>query len=156
MANFNLPLRYKAEFLRGWPMDGGLEIDHPIKAGEELELGDLVKLVLDAGAYRAAKTVVGDADSTSEIGANAGIVVRGNADEKSARDIGKAVILWGHYIVRTTHFDSGIVAAGVNVVAGADGKFVAAASADVPCLGHVIEYRAASGSRPAEIIVVVK
>lgn len=154
MANFNLPLRYKAEFLRGWPMDGGLEIDHPIAAGQELELGDLVKLELESGIYRAKKTLVGDA--TSAIGANAGIVVRGNADEKSARDIGKAVILWGKYIVRTTHFDAAIVASGVNVVAGADGKFVAAAAVDVPSLGHVIEYRAASGSRPAEIIVVVK
>ncbi len=155
MANFNLPLRYKAEFLRGWPMDGGLEIDHPIGAGEELELGDLVKLELESGIYRANKTVL--ADATSAIGANAGIVVRGNADEKSARDIGKAVILWGHYIVRTTKFDTvGITASGVNVVAGAGGKFVAAAAVNVPSLGHVIEYRAASGSRPAEIIVVVK
>lgn len=154
MANFNLPLRYKAEFLRGWPMDGGLEIDHPIAAGQELELGDLVKLVLESGAYRATKTVL--ADATTEAGFGAGIVVRGNADEKSARDIGKAVILWGHYIVRTTNFDAAIVAAGGNVVAGADGKFVPASAADVPCLGHVIEYRAASGSRPAEIIVVVK
>lgn len=153
MANFNLPLRYNAEFLRGWPMDGALEIDHPIAAGQELQLGDLVKLVLETGAYRATKTVL--ADATDEVGANAGIVVRGNADEKSARDIGKAVILWGNYIVRTTNFDAAIVASGVNVVAGAGGKFVPVA-AGVPSMGHVIEYRAASGSRPAEIIVVVK
>lgn len=155
MANFNLPLKYRAEFLRGWPMDGALEIDHPILAGQELRLGDMVKLVLDGTVYKARKTEL--ADATGAVGANAGIVVRGNADEKSARDINKAVILWSGYIVRTQNFDTvNITAAGVNVVAGAGGVLVPAADVDVPSLGHVIEYRAAVGSNPAEIIVVVK
>lgn len=154
MANFNLPLKYRAEFLRGWPMDGALEIDTPILAGQELQLGDMVKLVPDGTVYKARKTEL--ADATGAVGFNAGIVVRGNADEKSARDINKAVILWSGYIVRTTNFDAGITAAGVNVVAGANGVLVAAASATDPCLGHVIEYRPAVGTIPAEIIVVVK
>lgn len=154
--NFSkLTLDYAAEFLRGWPMDGGLELDYPIDAGQQLAIGDLVKTVVVSGVTKVTKTVVGDA--TASTGRRAGIVVRGNADEKSSAEIGKAVILWGNYIVRTTKFDTtNITAAGVNVVAGADGKFVPAATATEDSLGHVIEYRAVAGGRPAEIVVVVK
>lgn len=155
MASFtSLPLDYAAEFLRGWPVDGGLEVDYPIATGQTLSLGDLVKPVVQSGKTHVTKTVVGDI--TAPAGFGAGIVVRGNGDEKSSAEINKAVVLWGHYIVRTTKFDASIVAAGVTVVAGTDGKFFPTAVATAPGLGYVLEYKAAVGSIPAEIIVVVK
>lgn len=159
MASFtSLPLDYAAEFLRGWPVDGGLEVDYPIATGQTLSLGDLVKPVVQGGKTHIMKTVVGDIAGAAGFGA--GIVVRGNGDEKSSAEINKAVVLWGHYIVRTTKFDTtpvtGILAAGVSVVAGTDGKFFLATDNTVPSLGYVLEYKAAVGSIPAEIIVVVK
>ena len=156
MASFtSLPLDYAAEFLRGWPVDGGLEVDYPIATGQTLSLGDLVKPVVQSGKTHVTKTVVGDI--TAPAGFGAGIVVRGNGDEKSSAEINKAVVLWGHYIVRTTKFDTTtITAAGVTVVAGTDGKFFPTAVATAPGLGYVLEYKAAVGSIPAEIIVVVK
>ncbi len=155
MASFtSLPLDYAAEFLRGWPVDGGLEVDYPIKTGETLSLGDLVKPFVQSGKTVVMKTEA--ADITAPAGFGAGIVVRGNGDEKSSAEINKAVVLWGHYIVRTTKFDASIVAAGVTVVAGTGGKFFPTAVATAPGLGYVLEYKAAVGSIPAEIIVVVK
>lgn len=155
MASFtSLPLDYAAEFLRGWPVDGGLEVDYPIATGQTLSLGDLVKPVVEGGVTKVTKTVVGDI--TAPAGFGAGIVVRGNGDEKSSAEINKAVILWGHYIVRTTKFDASIVAAGVTVVAGTGGKFFPTAVTTAPGLGYVLEYKAAVGALPAEIIVVVK
>jgi len=156
MASFtSLPLDYAAEFLRGWPVDGGLEVDYPIATGQTLSLGDLVKPVVQSGKTHVTKTVVGDI--TAPAGFGAGIVVRGNGDEKSSAEINKAVVLWGHYIVRTTKFDTAtITAAGVTVVAGTDGKFFPTAAAAAPGLGYVLEYKAAVGPIPAEIIVVVK
>ena len=140
MASFtSLPLDYAAEFLRGWPVDGGLEVDYPIATGQTLSLGDLVKPVVQSGKTHVTKTVVGDITAPAGFG---------------------AVVLWGHYIVRTTKFDTtpvtGILAAGVSVVAGTDGKFFLATDNTVPSLGFVLEYKAAVGSIPAEIIVVVK
>lgn len=156
MASFtSLPLDYAAEFLRGWPVDGGLEVDYPIATGQTLSLGDLVKPVVQSGKTHVTKTVVGDI--TAPAGFGAGIVVRGNGDEKSSAEINKAVVLWGHYIVRTTKFDTAtITAAGVTVVAGTDGKFFPTAVTTAPGLGYVLEYKAAVGALPAEIIVVVK
>ena len=155
MASFtSLPLEYSAEFLRGWPIDGGLETDDPIATGQSLALGDLVKPVVEAGVTKVTKTVVGDI--TTANGASAGIVVRGNADDKSCAEVGKAIVMWGKYIVRTRKFDSSITAAGVHVVAGTNGVFFPASSPTVAYAGYVLEYKAAVGAIPAEIIVVVK
>lgn len=160
MANFPLKeMEYTAEFLRGWPVDGGLELDYPIKANQTLAIGDLVRTVVESGAIKVTKTVANDALVANNFaGAGAGIVVRGNSDDPSAREIMKAVVLWGKYIVRTQKFDTTNINAttflGRRVTAGADGKFELAAD-DAPALGVILEYKAAVGSIPAYIVVAV-
>lgn len=159
MANFSLPsgMEYSAEFLRGWPVDGGLELDYPIATGQTLAIGDLVKPVVESGVVKVTKTVSGD--EALAIGHGAGIVVRGNGDDKSAAEVMKAVVLWGKYIVRTQKFDTTNINStaliGSGVVAGANGAFVLAAAAKDAALGTIIEYKAASGSIPAYIVVAV-
>lgn len=158
MANFSLAeMEYSAEFLRGWPVDGGLELDYPIATGQSLAIGDLVKTVVNSGVTQVTKTVVGDLALAT--GTRAGIVVRGNADDKSAAEVMKAVVLWGKYIVRTQKFDTtGITSTsdiGKSVIAGTDGKFFLTADPQDAAMGIILEYKAAVGSIPAYIVVAV-
>lgn len=161
MANFSLAeMEYSAEFLRGWPVDGGLELDYPIATGQSLAIGDLVKTVVNSGVTQVTKTVVGDLALAT--GTRAGIVVRGNADDKSAAEVMKAVVLWGKYIVRTQKFDqtavTGILSTadiGKSVIAGTDGKFFLTADPQDAAMGIILEYKAAVGSIPAYIVVAV-
>lgn len=160
MANFSLAeMEYSAEFLRGWPVDGGLELDYPIATGQSLAIGDLVKTVVNSGVTQVTKTVANDALVANHYaGAGAGIVVRGNADDKSAAEVMKSVVLWGKYIVRTQKFDTTNINTttflGRRVTAGDLGVFVLAAD-DAPALGRILEYKAAVGSIPAYIVVAV-
>lgn len=158
MANFPLTeMEYTAEFLRGWPVDGGLELDYPILTGQTLAIGDLVKPVIDSGTVKVRKTEVGDLALAT--GTKAGIIVRGNGDDPSAREIMKAVVLWGKYIVRTQKFDTtGITGTGdigKSVIAGTDGKFFLTADPQDSAMGIILEYKAAVGSIPAYIVVAV-
>lgn len=161
MSNFARKMDYAAEFLRGWPVDGGLELDYPIASGQTLSAGDLVKTTVSGGVVYVTKVVNADENTVKALGA--GIVVRGNGDDKSCAASNKAIVIWGGYIVRTTKFDTtNITAAGVGVIAGEDavgaGRFVApaAATAGTPVLGTVIEYKAATASEDAQIVVVVR
>lgn len=116
MANFPMNMEYPAEFLRGWPVDGGLELSYPIKAAEELSVGMTVKTNA-SGEVQA---------TTGTTPTGFGIVVRGNVDDKSVAASNKAIVLWGHYIVKlskdlcTGGVTTGI-AVGERVGAAADG-----------------------------------
>lgn len=91
MANFPAIMEYPAEFLRGWPVDGALELSYPIKSGQSLKVGNTVTI------STAGEILVTAADT-----AFSGIVVRGNADDKSVAASNKAIVLWGHYIVKVS------------------------------------------------------
>lgn len=168
--NFNQKMEYPAEFLRGWPVDGGLELDYPIASGQSLAAGDLVKPVLTSGVVYVTKVVA--ADELLATAAGAGIIARGNADDKSAAASNKAIVLWGDYIVKTQKVDD-TVTAGMAVIAGAgtitldavatnyDGIFVpvvaTTAVANQARLGYVLEVGgAATSADPRYAVIVVR
>lgn len=165
MANYPQKMEYPAEFLRGWPVDGGLELDYPIATGQTLSAGDLVKTVIEGGVIKVTKTVT--ADSALAIGHGAGIVVRGNGDDKSAAASGKAIVLWGDYIVKTQKVADAVVAgdaviaggnATVQTVAATDGAFVVAGAATDAAMGVVLEVGGTAGSTtdPRYAVIVVR
>lgn len=90
MANFPGKMEYPAEFLRGWPVDGGIELSLPIAASTTISVGQTVTLN-SSGEVRlpAADAATGFA-----------ICVRGNGDDKSVAVSNKAIVLFGHYIVK--------------------------------------------------------
>lgn len=154
---------YTADFLRGWPNEGALESStYTIAAGEELEAGDLVVLNSSGELIKAA------AETNF-----AGIVVRGNLDDKSvagptggnlAQGPRKAIVLWGGYIVRTTKIEASVLAGDPMdaVVVSANGTFVRAAdstgftAADAATMGYVLELIASQNGEPASAVIVVK
>lgn len=165
MANFPQAMEYPAEFLRGWPVDGGLELSYPIASGQTLSAGDLVKPVVASGVVYVTKVV--DADELLATAAGAGIVVRGNGDDKSAAASNKAIVLWGHYIVRTQKVDDTVVAKQAVVagsgtsqlVAATDGIFVPVVATTAPedqaRLGYVLEVGGTPGSASSPFYAVI-
>lgn len=134
---------YRAEFLRGWPNDGSLELSrYSLATGVNVQSGDLVTLNAQAQVIK----VAAGANS-----AFAGIVVRGNLDDKSVAKLGDPIILWGKYIVRTQGY-SGAVVVGAGVVAD-DGVFKPA-GANAP-MGYVLQIITGTGGQPNSIVVVV-
>lgn len=152
MANDLNKMDYKAEFLRGWPDRTGLELDrYELTAATDVgygpyisvESGDLVKV------HTTGKLIKVAASSNA---AFAGIVVRGNLDDKSVAKSGRPIILWGNYIVRTQKF-TGTIVNGTGVVAE-DGIF-AAAGVNAP-MGYCLQTVTGTGGEPDSIVVVVK
>lgn len=142
MANDLNKMDYKAEFLRGYP-HGGLELDrYALATGVTVEAGDLVTLNTNSELVK-----VGATDS-----AFAGIVVKGDLDDKSVALSRRPIILWGNYVVRTQKY-TGTVVVGAGVVADA-GVFKAAAAN--PPLGHVLQIITGTGGQPNSIVVVVR
>lgn len=135
---------YRAEFLRGWPNDGGLELSrYPLATGVNVQAGDLVTVNSSAQIVKVA---------ASAAAAFCGIVVRGNIDDKSVAKLGTPIVLWGNYIVRTQAF-SGSVVVGGGVVAD-DGVFIPAGT-NAPA-GYVLQVITGTGGQPNSIVVVVK
>lgn len=161
-------MEYTADFLRGWPNEGALESStysvgaaHLVE-GAELEAGDMVTLDTDGTLIKA----------TGEVSL-AGIIVRGNGDDKSSVASGKAIVLWGGYIVRTTKVDAGVMGLNpmdpVNAGTGIDpdgvGPLVApegivipatAATAADAVLGFVLEVIPGVNGNPDSAVIVVR
>lgn len=152
-------MEYVAEFLRGWPLqDGGLDTNHA-SDDNTLTNGDLVLAV--------AGNKVKKCDAEAGAG-KVGIVVRGPADDKSVLVAGgvaagngtkvvgggnTCIILWGHYIVRTTNV-VGVLAIGDEVASNNAGKFAAPAVAGVNVLGHVMGIDTLADGSLAYVILV--
>jgi hypothetical protein len=145
---------YTADFIRGWPNDGALESStYTIASGVDLEAGDLVSL------NASGELILNAAESSF-----AGIVVRGNLDDKSVEAAGKAIVLWGGYIVRTTKIDAAVMGGApmdsVNAVAG--GVFdLATADAGTldhaeAVMGHVLELVPGVNGNPDSAVIVVR
>lgn len=102
-------MEYRAEFLRGWPNQLNIQSNLPA-VSEDIQIGDLVLVTAD---QKIKKCDVADSS-------NVGIVVRGPADDWSAKTAGGvasgtgrnvagggmiSIVLWGNYKVRTVGFD---------------------------------------------------
>lgn len=139
--------------------------------GHGYSTGNLVTIagVTPVGYNGTYNITVVDANTFSFLlAANPGTVtVQGNAQLSGISNSGKAVVLWGNYIVRTQNFTAGAWAPGSPVTA-ASGKYVLAAgqgNADGtytvtatntidPELGYCIRVQGATATESAHIVIV--
>lgn len=134
-----------AEVIRGWPYDGSLDLNEQIASGVTVRNGDWVTLDTDG------KVVLAGSTPTR----NAGLVIQGNGDSLSAKESGKAVVIWGNVIVRVSNFTAGSYAPGTEVTVK-DGKLAVAGSSD-PVIGFVRQVASAvAGKTTASITVVIR
>ena len=150
-------LEYRAEFLRGWPEMSGLHMNYQ-SDDKTLTNGDLVLMTTDAKIKKC--------DVTNSV--NVGIVVRGPADDKSVRVAGgiagtqgtdvvgggnTCIVLFGHYVTRTTAIDEAATfVPGDNVAASATGVFTKATG--TASLGWVLEVETLANGKKALVILV--
>lgn len=143
-----MKMEYVAEVIRGWPGEGALERAEVVKTGATLVNGDVVEKQSDG-------TV--DKVSTTERG-YLGLVVRGNGDSQSVVNSGKALVLWGNFIVRVKAANViGTVVPGTAIAgggAGAAGKFKQATGTDIA--GYCLGVQAASSTEDAHYIIMVR
>lgn len=154
-------LEYRAEFLRGWPQEGALDLNYATDDAT-ITNGDLVKMV--AGAKVAKVSAPAGAGKV-------GIVVRGPADDKSVRVTGgiaagdgtkvvgggnKCIVLWGHYVVRTDNFkQDDVFAPGDEVYVNASATLAkGAGDGSTPVLGHVLEVDTLADGKKALVVLV--
>ena len=143
MANDLNKMDYKAEFLRGWPNGSALELDrYELDTGVNVEAGDLMKVHTSGKLIK----VAGSSNA-----AFAGIVVKGNLDDKSVAKSGRPIVLWGNYIVRTQKY-TGAIVNGTGVVAEAG---IFAAAGVNPPMGYCLQTVTGTGGEPNSIVVVV-
>lgn len=133
-----------AEVVRGWPYDGALDRAEAIKSGSTLVNGDWVQKQSDNTVDKAGATAT----------SFAGLVFIGNGDSGSAAYSGKAVVLWGNFIVRVSNFAAGTYAPGDGVTVK-NGVLNKATIGTDPVIGHVLDVVAASSTTTANIVVKV-
>lgn len=131
-----------AEVVRGWPGEGALEQDMPIKAAVTLVNGDVVEMQADGTVDKVSATA----------NERVGLVVKGNGDSSSVSNSNKAVVLWGSYIVRVSNA-AGTITPGTRVT-GKNGVFTADAGSD-PIVGFCINVTPASATNTASVTLVV-
>lgn len=132
-----------AEVIRGWPFDGALDLNEPIKSGVTLVNGDWVTPQSDNTVDKAGSTAT----------AAAGLVVQGNGDSGSAANSNKALVLWGNFIAKISNYAAGTYAPGdsVNVANGVIKK----AGAGEAVLGTVLKVVAVSSTQTAHLVIKV-
>lgn len=139
-----MKMEYNVQILRGWPYDGALDRAEPIKAAVSLSNGDWVQKQSD-------NTV--DKTTATET-ANAGLVIRGNADSGSGAYTGKATVLWGNFIVQVKNLTPAVTytpGASLTVKSG----LLDLAGVGEPVIGHVLDVIAASSTTDASIIAKI-
>lgn len=99
-------------------------------------------------------TVV-DANTFTYKQAVATVATSGTSTLKSTmNNTGKAVVLWGNFIVRTSNYDKTAVYTPGVFVTGKDGKYTLAGSTD-PVVGFVLSVQGASATSTQSIVVSV-
>jgi hypothetical protein len=140
-----MKMEYNVQIVRGWPNEGALHRAEPIKAAVSLSNGDWVEKESDntVDLVSATKT------------ANAGLVIRGNADSGSGAYTGKATVLWGNFIAQIKNLPNAVTfTPGANLCIQ-NGKVQLATGSD-PVIGHVLDVVAASSVNDAHIVAVFK
>ena len=139
-----MKMDYNAEIIRGWPYDGSLDRNEPIKSGVTLTNGDWVTKATDGSVDKVGSTATGFA----------GLVVQGNGDSASAVNSGKAVVLWGNFLAKIANFDATASYAPGSPLTAKSGKLTLAGGSD-PVVGYVLDVVAASTSNTAHLVVKV-
>ena len=152
-------LEYRADILKGWPEGNALDLNYG-SDDATLTNGDFVVMVANGKVAKCNK----------EAGAGTvGLVVRGPAEDKSARVAGgiaggegtkvvggynTCITLWGHYVVRTSNFaDADVYAPGADVYVDDTGT-IRAGAAGKPVLGQVLEIDTLADGKKALIVLV--
>lgn len=139
-----MKMDYNVEVIRGWPYDGSLDRNEPIKAGVTLTNGDWVEKQTD-----------GSVDKVGATATNAvGVVVQGNGDSASAVNSKRAVVLWGNFLAKVSNFDATATYAPGSKLTAKAGKLTLATGAD-PVVGHVLDVVTAGASQTAHLVVKV-
>lgn len=139
-----MKMEYTAEIIRGWPYDGSLDRNEPIKAGVTLTNGDWV-----------AKQTDGTVDkSGASATAFVGLVIQGNGDSGSSVNSNKAVTLWGNFIAKISNYDTGASYAPGSPLTAKLGKLTLATGTD-PIVGHVLDVVASGTTATAHLVVKV-
>lgn len=139
-----MKMEYTAEIIRGWPYDGSLDRNEPIKASVTLTNGDWV-----------AKQSDGTVDkSGASANAFVGLVIQGNGDSGSAVNSNKAVVLWGNFIAKISNYDTGASYAPGSPLTAKSGKLTLATGTD-PIVGHVLDVVANGATATAHLVVKV-
>lgn len=133
-----------AEVIRGWPYDGSLDRFEPIKSGSTLVNGDWVVKQSDNTVDKAGATAT----------AAAGLVVVGNGDSGSAAYTGKAVVLWGNFIVSVSNHVAGAYVPGSPVTVKNGAINLGNGTTD-PVIGYVLDVVAASATQTAHLTIKV-
>lgn len=135
----------RAAVVRGWPYDGALDRAEVINTGATLVNGDYVIKQANGSV---------DKGSTSATNKVAGLVIQGNGDSTSAVNSGKAVVLWGNYIVNldSTCYNAGAWAPGLPVTCTLGKLAIANGTTDIE-VGYVLDVVAASTTETAHITV---
>lgn len=123
-----------AEVLRGWPHEGALDQVEAIASGSTLSNGDWV-----------APGASGVALTTATATKKAGLVIQGNGDSGSAAYAGKAVVLWGNFMVKVKNYTAGSYSAGTPLTV-ISGKLAVANGTTDPEVGYVVKAVAAVGA----------
>lgn len=138
-----MKMDYSAEIIRGWPFDGSLDRNEPIKAGVTLVNGDWVEKQADGTVDKVADTETG----------RAGLVIQGNGDSGSSVNSKKAVVLWGNFIAKLTNYDTAATFAPGVAVAAKDGKVTLATGTDA--VGFVLDVVTSGSNSTAHLVVKV-
>lgn len=138
-----MKMEYNAQVLRGWPYDGALDRAEVIKASVSLTNGDWVQKQSDNTVDKVGGTKT----------ANAGLVVRGNADSGSGAYTNKATVLWGNFIAKIKTATSFTPGQNLTVQNNA---LVAGTFGTDPIIGYVLDVIAASATEDASVVVFIR
>lgn len=140
-----MKMEYNVQIQRGWPNEGALDRDEVIKTGVSVSNGDWVSKQSD--------NTVDLVGSTKT--ANAGLVIRGNADSGSGAYTGKAVVLWNNFIAQIKNLPNAVTFTPGASLTIQNGKVQLATGTD-PVIGHVLDVIAASSSNDASIVAMFR
>lgn len=139
-----MKMDYNVEVIRGWPYDGSLDRNEPIKAGVTLTNGDWVEKQTDGSVDKVGAT------ATNSVG----VVIQGNGDSASAVNSKRAVVLWGNFLAKVSNFDATATYAPGSKLTAKAGKLTLATGTD-PVVGHVLDVVTAGASQTAHLVVKV-
>lgn len=140
-----MKLEYNVNVIRGWPNEGALDRAEPITAAASLANGDWVQKQSDNTVNKVGATKT----------ANAGLVIRGNADSGSGAYTGKATVLWGNFIVQIKNLPGAVTFTPGAPLTVQNGLIQLGIQGTDPIIGYVLDVVASSAVNDAHIVAKI-
>lgn len=140
-----MKMDYSAEIIRGWPYDGALDRNEPIKAGSTLFNGDWVMKQSDGTVDKVSTTTT----------AAAGLVIQGNGDSATAVNSKRAVVLWGNFLAKISNFDATATYAPGSPLTAKSGKLTLGVVGTDPIIGYVLDVVTVGALATAHLVVKI-